>query len=38
MMSFELAWQVHGISSAKGCLKTAIKMGYHDKILPKAGF
>jgi len=38
MMSFELAWQGHGMSPTKGCLKTAIKMGYHDKILPKARF
>jgi len=37
MMSFALAWEGHGISSAKGYLKVAIKMGYHDKILPKAG-
>ena len=37
MMSFELAWQDHSVTSAKRCLKTAIKMGYHDKIVPKAG-
>jgi hypothetical protein len=26
------------MSSAKGFLKTAIKMGYHEKIQHKAGF